>query len=148
MRLTIIMIASFLMIMAALAAPVSAVSNQAAQVIGMPFITTDNVIYSMPASFGGFLCIEFNSTSLKQRDLEKLDIDFPLSADIPGAKTALGPASAGVGASVGGISLGAGSTANVLPFGPVNLAFPSIRQTVDQSMDYQDTYFFTDSLGI
>lgn len=123
--------------------------NQPAQVLGMPFITTDNVIYSMPASFGGFVMTEFNSTSLTQRDLEKLNIDFPLLADIPGARTVLGPTSASAGSAVDNpLSTGVGSTANVLPFGPVDLALPSIRQTVDQSVDYQDTYFFTDSLGI
>jgi hypothetical protein len=148
MRLAIILIVSSLLILASLAAPALAVSNQAAQVIGMPFITTDNVVYSMPVSFGGFLCIEFNSTYLKPRDLEKMDIDFPLSADIPGANIALGPTNAGVGASVNGISPGASTTANVLPFGPVDLAFPNIRQTVDQSIDYQDTYFFTDTIGV
>ena len=43
----------------------------------MPFISTDCVTYSMPASFGGFVCIEFNNTFLERRDFEKLDIDFP-----------------------------------------------------------------------
>lgn len=149
MRHTGIIIASSLLVYLALALlPGQALAslNQPAQVLGMPFITTDNVIYSTPASFGGFIWTEFNSTSLTRRDLEKLDIDFQL---LVGDGTVLGPTVAGQGASIDGLAaIGAGSAANVLPFGPVNLAFPSIRQTVDQSMDYQDTYFFTDTIGI
>ncbi len=112
--------------------PALASLNQPAQVIGMPFISTDLVTYAMPASFGGYVCIEFNSTFLEQRDFEKLNIDFPLFTD----SIAAGPLDTGV------------STNNVLPFGPVDLAFPSISQVVDQSIKYSDTYFFTDTLGV
>jgi hypothetical protein len=148
MRPVSIIIAGILLSAAALAlAPGTglAAMNQPAQVIGMPFISTDCAIYAMPASFGGFLWTEFNSTSLTQRDLENLDIDFPLLADISGDKTVLGPTEGT--ASADGISPGAGPAANVLPFGPVDLAFPSIRQTSDQSIEYRDTYFFSDTLG-
>jgi hypothetical protein len=148
MRLISIIIANSLLIIVAMALiswPALAVSNEPAQVIGMPFISTGCVTYAMPASFGGFVCTEFNSTSLAQRDMEKLDIDFPLFTDIP-EPTVLGPTTGT--ASVDGVSLGDDATSNVLPFGLVDLAFPSIYQLVDQSMDYQDTYFFTDTLGI
>ncbi len=94
MRLTCKLIACSLLIIAALARPALAALNQPAQVIGIPYMTTGCVTYAMPASFGGFLWTEFNSTSLTQRDLEKLDIDFPLLADIPGTQTVLGPTSA------------------------------------------------------
>jgi hypothetical protein len=137
-----IIASSLLMIVASglISWPALAALNQPAQVIGMPFMSTDCVIYTMPASFGGFLWTEFNSTSLALLDEEKLDIDFPLFRDVQGHGTILGPASVNAG--------DVGATANVLPFGLVNLAFPSIRQTVNQSIDYVDTYFFTDTLGI
>jgi hypothetical protein len=112
--------------------PAIAGLNQPAQVIGMPFISTDCVTYAMPASFGGFVCIEFNSTFLEQRDFEKLNIDFPLFTDAIVA----GPTNTGE------------STNNVLPFGPIDLAFPSISQIADQSIKYSDTYFFTDTIGL
>ena len=142
MRLGNIAIASSLLIVIGsmlISGQALAALNQPAQVIGMPFMTTDNAIYGMPSSFGGFLMTEFNSTSLSQSDLEKLNIDFPLFSDIPGAEAMLGPTSVHAD--------DAKAAANILPFGPVNLAFPSIGQTVDQTLNYQDTYFFSDSLG-
>jgi len=135
MRLISIVIAISLSALAAAGLilwPTLASLNQPAQVIGMPFISTDCVTYAMPASFGGYVCIEFNSTFLEQRDFEKLNIDFPLITD----SIATGPLDAGI------------STNNVLPFGPVDLAFPSMSQVVDQSIKYSDTYFFTDTLGV
>ncbi|BAI62423.1 hypothetical protein MCP_2351 [Methanocella paludicola SANAE] len=139
MRLISIIIAISLSAIAAaglISWPALASLNQPAQVIGMPFISTDCVTYAMPASFGGFVCIEFNSTFLEQRDLEKLDIDFPLFTDATVAGPAVMDADSGE------------TTANVLPFGPVDLAFPSISQVADQSIKYSDTYFFTDTIGI
>src|SRR5512146_2546035 len=125
MRLISIIIAISLSAIAAaglISWPALASLNQPAQVIGMPFISTDCVTYAMPASFGGFVCIEFNSTFLEQRDLEKLDIDFPLFTDATVAGPAVMDADSGE------------TTANVLPFGPVNLAFPSISQVAHQSI--------------
>jgi hypothetical protein len=151
MRHISIIIANFLLIIVAsglISWPALASLNQPAQVIGMPFISTDCVTYAMPASFGGFICIEFNSTSLTLSDDEILDIDFPLFTDVPGAKTVFGPAISGEGASADGVVSGDDATANVLPFGLVDLSFPSIEQTTDQSMEYQDTYFFSDTLGV
>ncbi len=138
MRFVSITIAIFLSIVAAglISWPALASLNQPAQVIGMPFISTDCVTYAMPASFGGFVCIEFNSTFLERRDTEKLNIDFPLFNDVAVA-----------GPSV--IEADGGETMeNVLPFGPVDLAFPSISQRSDQSIEYSDTYFFTDTIGV
>lgn len=82
-------------------------------------------------------------------DFEALDINFPPLIDIPRATTVLGPATAGSGVVADGVTLGAGATANVLPFGLVNLAFPSIQQTVDQTYSVTETGFYTATfLGI
>jgi hypothetical protein len=77
----------------------------------------------------------FNQDTAVATDFETLDIDFPVFGD--GFE---------LGASVGpicgdGIELGKGASANVLPFGPVNLAFPSISQTVEQTQSVTHTDF-------
>jgi hypothetical protein len=85
----------------------------------------------------------FHQQTLQTIDLENLDIDFPISADDLG----LGPTLGSVEAD--GIALGAGSSANVLPFGPVNLAFPSIEQDVLQSCAATSTGFYSaNTLGV
>lgn len=50
--------------------------NQAAQVIGLPFMSIGDVAYAFPSSFGGFLCREFNSTALTQKYTGDLAISF------------------------------------------------------------------------
>ena len=63
-------------------------------------------------------------------DRENLSINFPVFTD----GVDLGPTAIDVG--------DAGATSNILPFGPVDLAFPSIHQDVDQSIETTSTGFF------
>src|SRR5512146_2332210 len=75
----------------------------------------------------------FNQDTAFASDFETLDINFPPFV----GDTVLGPL---VGtAAVDGVSVT--GTANVLPFGPVNLAFPSISQTVEQVQEVTHTDF-------
>jgi hypothetical protein len=94
-------------------------------------------------------CI-FHQQTLNCTDIEVLDIDFPVFDDIPPAKTVLGPTTADDGEiSDGAVETDGVSTANVLPFGLVNLAFPSIRETVNQTYSATSTGFYTSNfLGI
>jgi hypothetical protein len=72
----------------------------------------------------------FNQDFASAIDNEAIDINFPAFDQA----NVFGPINAAGGAVGDGIiNVGAGGTANVLPFGPVNLAFPSISQTVDQT---------------
>jgi|GEM_PF-2782614 len=103
----------------------------------------------------------FHQQTLNNTDLEHYDLSFPVFAD--GAS--LGPSSIGTGAGIGvntgtgigtdgtgigigggtglGIGLGAQGSANIVPFGPVNLAFPSINEDVTQKYSATSTGFFT-----
>ncbi|BAI61757.1 conserved hypothetical protein [Methanocella paludicola SANAE] len=75
----------------------------------------------------------FNQDTAFASDFETLDIDFPVFTDGAELGATVGTAA------VDGVSL-VGS-ANVLPFGPVNLAFPSISQTVEQTQEVTHTDF-------
>ncbi|HTY91388.1 MAG TPA: hypothetical protein VMC84_09445 [Methanocella sp.] len=80
-------------------------------------------------------CAElFHQQTATATDIEHLDINFPITADDLG----LGPGTLGLDPGVE-----ASATANVLPFGPVNLAFPDIHQDVAQTMETTSTGFFT-----
>lgn len=113
----------------------------AANVIAIPFITSDNFIFSEPLSSNALTVEEFNSASTASRSAETLDISFPaFSGD-----TALGPSLFSDGVLSNGATAGSLRSTNVLPFGPVDLAFPSISQRADESLAYERTYFFTDT---
>jgi hypothetical protein len=78
----------------------------------------------------------FNQDTAVATDFETLDIDFPVFGDGFNLGASVGPLSAG-----DPVVLGKGASANVLPFGPVNLAFPSISQTVEQTQEVTHTDF-------
>jgi hypothetical protein len=78
----------------------------------------------------------FNQDTAVATDFETLDIDFPVFGDGFNLGASVGPLSAG-----DPVVLGKGASANVLPFGPVNLAFPSISQTVEQTQSVTHTDF-------
>lgn len=108
--------------------------------LGIPFITSCDFVYMEPFSNTDLTIVEFNQASLFSHDFESVDINFPISTD----GIVAGPTAGLLAAE--GISIGAAASSNIIPFGPVNLAFPSIEQTVFQSEAYQRTYFFIDSI--
>lgn len=85
----------------------------------------------------------FHQQTLQTIDNESLRVDFPLFADGIIAGPTKGPAA------IDNVSLGMGSSTNILPFGLVDLAFPSIKQTVNQSIAASTTGFYSATfLGI
>ena len=105
--------------------------------ISIPFITTDCAVFTFPNANTALTILEFNGASTSLASAEKLDINFPLFAD----GFVAGPTK------ITGVSIGASVSANILPFGLVNLAFPSIAQSANESITRQRTYFFTDTFG-
>jgi len=119
----------------------------------------------VPTTFGFPVIVQngstsaFNQDTANATDFENIAINFPAYFDGVhlGASTAnlgvgvgvdngAGVGTDGTGVGVGngdglGVGVGAQVTANVLPFGPVNLAFPDISQTVDQSQSVTHTDF-------
>jgi hypothetical protein len=97
----------------------------------------------VPTTFGFPVIVQNGSTSAFNQDtacatdFEALNVAIPASfdgADIGG--TALTGTITAPGLTASGTA-----TANVLPFGPVDLAFPDISQTVDQTQDVTHTDF-------
>ncbi len=94
----------------------------------------------VPTSFGFPVIVQsgtttaFNQDTASAVDIEDVSINFPAFTD----NTVLGPSTFcdGTVDDVSGVK-----TANVLPFGPVNLAFPSISQTVMQTQEVTHTDF-------
>jgi hypothetical protein len=106
----------------------------------IPFITTRDTIYMEPTEFADAHITEFNNANVIDTSVETLSIDFPAFDD----GVHLGPVVASGMAAIDGVLGLDRASFNVLPFGPVNLAFPSIAQTADETHAYQRTYFFTD----
>lgn len=97
--------------------------------ISIPFVSTGCTAFMEPLANTACTIEEFNSASAFANSAESLDISFPLSCD----SLATGSATDG--------SL----TSNAVPFGPVDLAFPSIKQAAFENTGAQRTYFFTDT---
>ncbi len=112
--------------------------------MAIPFITTCDTVYMMPTEFADATLAEFNSVIVIDTSRETLSIDFPAFAD----GVHLGPLVASGTAAIDGVLGIDRASFNVLPFGPVNLALPSIEQTADETHAYQRTYFFTDVGGV
>ena len=93
--------------------------------------------------FGATTCKQtlFHQQTLDTSDLESISINFPPSAD----GTDIGPLQAMGSTAIGGITASGSATANVIPFGPVDLAFPDISETVSQSYSASSTGFYTAS---
>lgn len=119
-----IALAMILFMLAATVQPAMAFSE-----ISFPFITTDYVGFGFPNANTALTIMEFNSASTSIISSEKLNINFPLFED-------------GI---VAGPTMVEGTSANIVPFGPVNLAFPSIAQSANETIACQRTYFFTDT---
>ena len=95
----------------------------------------------VPTTFGFPVIVQngttsaFNQDTAVATDFENINISIPITADGIDLGASVGPLTAD------GVALGAGASSNVLPFGPVNLAFPSISQTVDQQQSVTHTDF-------
>ncbi len=125
----------------------------------------------VPTTFGFPVIVQngttsaFNQDTACATDFENIDIDFPAYfdglhlgastlnlgvADADSSGSIVDPAAAdavpgAAAAAADGVAdafgVGATATANVLPFGPVNLAFPDIEQTVFQTQQVTHTDF-------
>ncbi len=108
-------------------------------VLAIALITMPAYANLVATSFGFPVIVQsgttsaFNQDTAVATDFETLDINFPPFTD----DTVLGPVANG--ACVDGVAVT--GSANVLPFGPVNLAFPSISQTVEQTQTVTHTDF-------
>jgi hypothetical protein len=96
----------------------------------------------VPVTFGFPVIIQsgyttaFNQDHVHAEDFEEASIDFPvLSTGGEDSTFEAGPATVDLG--------GVEASSNVLPFGPVNLAFPSISQNVNQMQSVSHTDFAT-----
>jgi hypothetical protein len=126
----------FLMALMTAIQPATAITIHA-----IPFYTTDCAMFIQPTCFTDLTITEFHQVNTSCASLARLDIDFPAFSGLP-VSTVTGPTTGQVSAD--GLSLGTGSSANIIPFGPVDLALPSIRQTTDDIVSCQKTYFFSD----
>jgi hypothetical protein len=104
-----------LMAVACMAVMLPASANLVSTTFGFPVIVQN-----------GSTCA-FNQDYASATDYENIAIDFPVFGDGYTLGSTVGQVAAD------GVNIGAGGSSNVLPFGPVNLAFPSISQTVDQT---------------
>ncbi len=119
----------------------------------------------VPTTFGFPVIVQngstsaFNQDTATATDFENINIQFPAYAN--GVNLGASTLDAGLGAAVDGalgvgtdgtgvaastddgtgVGAGVTATSNVLPFGPVNLAFPDISQTVCQTQDVTHTDF-------
>ncbi len=109
--------------------------------MAIPFLTTGDAIFMQPLETADATIAEFNSVNIAATCLESLNIDFPAFA----CGLHPGPTIASGIADIGDVPVTGRASFNVLPFGPVNLAFPSIAQTADETYAYQRTYFFIDT---
>lgn len=119
-----IALAIVIFMIAATAQPAMAISE-----ILFPFITTDCIAFGFPNANTALTIMEFNSASTSIMSSEKFNLDFPLFED----------------SIVAGPTKAEGASANIVPFGPVNLALPSIFQSANETIACQRTYFFTDT---
>jgi hypothetical protein len=97
----------------------------------------------VPTTFGFPVIVQngstsaFNQDTANATDFEAISINFP--ASICGAN--LGATAISGSLAADGLTADGTATANVLPFGPVNLAFPDINQVVDQTQSVTHTDF-------
>jgi hypothetical protein len=103
-------------------------ANVSARIEGRWALQSGDVIVGEDISIQHPMATIFHQQTLSAADLEHLDLSFPLFAD---------------GLNIGPAIAGAGAKANVLPFGPVSLAFPSIHEDSLQSVNTSSTGFFT-----
>lgn len=106
--------------------------------ISIPFVSTGCTAFMAPLANTACTIEEFNSASAFANSAETLDISFPLSGDSLFKRSAAND-NAGISNNDGSL------TSNAVPFGSVDLAFPSIAQAAIENAGAQRTYFFTDT---
>jgi hypothetical protein len=102
---------------------------------GMASASLVSTSYGFPVIVQNGTTSAFNQDTAFASDYEQMNIDFGIFGDGFNLGSSVGPIT------TDGLTLGAGASSNVLPFGPVNLAFPSISQTVVQEQDVTHTDF-------
>ncbi len=113
-------ISSVLLVLLAIALIAPAYANLVPTTFGFPVIVQSGTTSA------------FNQDVAEATDFETLDIDFPIFTD---------DVELGSSTGITGLDGASVKTANVLPFGPVNLAFPSISQDVVQTQNVTHTDF-------
>jgi len=97
----------------------------------------------VPTTFGFPVIVQngstsaFNQDTATATDFENVSINFPVFSN----DLVLGPSQFSNGEVQNAIEAQGLVSGNVLPFGPVNLAFPSITQTVEQTQNVTHTDF-------
>ena len=136
---------------------VFATTGASARLEGRWALQVGNVVTGMDFSIQHPMAALFHQQELKTTDVEHYDLAFPAFADglHPGPTAAEAGVGVGVGTGTGvgtdstgigagsGLVPGAGATAssNIVPFGPVNLAFPDIHEDVLQTVSSTSTGF-------
>lgn len=126
---------AFLIAFALIVQPAMAITQMA-----IPFIDSGDFIYTGPTEYSNLVTIEYNNVQTASASACDLNIDFPALAD----GVHIGPASAAGTAGADGARSVCRASANMLPFGPVSLAFPSISQSASNTYEHQRTYFYSD----
>jgi hypothetical protein len=101
----------------------------------------------VPTTFGFPVIVQngstsaFNQDTANATDFEAININFPPSFDGVNLGPTILNGAISTGTPTCDPSVSGTATANVLPFGPVNLAFPDINQVVDQTQAVTHTDF-------
>jgi hypothetical protein len=129
LKATLIVLFVFALIMVTMAVDVSA------RLEGRWALQAGNIITGEDFSVQHPMATIFHQQSVSVTDREKLDLSFPLFTSDSQLGSTQSPAT------TDGVNVGAGGSSNILPFGPVDLAFPSIKETVDRTATSSSTGF-------
>ncbi len=111
-------------------------SDASARIEGRWALQTGDITVGEDISIQKPMASVFHQQTTSLSDVEHLNLNFPIFSD----GVDLGPTTGAAAAD--GFAL-SGGTANVLPFGPVNLALPSLHQDVTEAARASSTGFFT-----
>jgi len=109
-------------------------------VVVLPVLASANltpVTVGIPAIVQSGSTSAFNQDTANATDFEAININFPVSID----GLSLGPTALSGSVTSPIVNATGSATANVLPFGPVDMAFPDVNQVVDQTQDVTHTDF-------
>ncbi len=117
-----------------------AATDVSARIEGRWALQTGNIIVGEDISIQKPMAAIFHQQTASISDVENVNIDFPIISN----GLVMGPSTFddGVFESAGGSGAGNLASANIIPFGPVNLALPSIQEDVTQTISTSSTGFF------